>query len=138
MSNEALKNLVIAHLRGSVESFELPFDKDKKLTIIYGENGTGKSTICDALEFMSKGKVGSLDNRGLGKTNKYWNTVGKKPDDVSVTLQTTTTSCNARIVKGNVVVQPTGAHPHVEVLRRSQILDLKVHVGDTIAQRWSD
>ncbi len=67
MSDSALKALIIEHLRGSVVPFNLPFDKNKKLTVIYGENGTGKSTICDAFEFLGKGKVGSLENRGRGK-----------------------------------------------------------------------
>ncbi len=87
MSSTALTKLTIAHLRGAVEPFELPFEKGRKLTIIYGENGTGKSTICDALEFLSKGKIGSLDNRGLGSNiTRYWSTVSKKPADVSVIL----------------------------------------------------
>ena len=72
MSNNSPKKLTIECLRGSIRPFTLAFEKGKKLTIIYGENGTGKSTICDAFEFLGKGKVGSLENRGLGKTNRYW------------------------------------------------------------------
>lgn len=71
----ALTTLTITHLRGSVGSFVLPFEVGKGLTIVYGENGTGKSTICDALELLGKGRGGSLDNRGLGKTTAYWNTI---------------------------------------------------------------
>ncbi|MDZ4722171.1 MAG: ATP-binding protein [Roseiflexaceae bacterium] len=124
MSVAPLKKLTITHLRGAVEPFELPFEKDKKLTIVYGENGTGKSTICDALEFLSKGKVGSLDNRGLGKTNQYWNAVSKSAADVSVTLETSNSTCRAWMVKSDVVAQPADARPRVEVLRRTQILAL--------------
>ncbi len=61
MSKKTLKKLQISHLRGSTESFSLTFEKDKNLTVIYGDNGAGKSTICDALEFIGKGKVGSLE-----------------------------------------------------------------------------
>lgn len=124
MKPSALKKLTITHLRGAVASFELPFKPDTNLTIIYGENGTGKSTICDALELLSTGKVGSLDNRGLGKTNKYWNTVSKTPADVAVTLETANATCHARLVKGEVVAHPPDARPRVEVLRRGQILAL--------------
>lgn len=120
----ALTKLTIAHLRGAVESFELPFERGKKLTIIYGENGTGKSTICDALEFLSKGRVGSLDNRGLGKTTKYWNTISKTPSDISVTLDAVDGICRGTMGRSDAVVHPPDARPRVEVLRRSQILDL--------------
>jgi len=92
--------------------------------IIYGENGTGKSTICDAFGFLAEGNVGSLDNRGLGKTNRYWHSLGKKSTDVSVTLETTTTTCRATVSRSDVVVTPPEHRPRVEVLRRSQILSL--------------
>ena len=125
MSAAGLKKLTIEHLRGSVAPFTLPFEKGKKLTVIYGENATGKSTICDAFEFLGNGKVGSLENRGLGKTTKYWHSVGKKPADVAVTLETLDgTSCRAAIVKTEVVANPAAARPRVEVLRRSHILAL--------------
>ncbi|NTV12341.1 MAG: AAA family ATPase [Desulfobulbaceae bacterium] len=124
MSQGALKSLAIECLRGSVQLFKFPFEKGKKLTFIYGENGTGKSTICDAFEFLGKGKVGSLENRGLGKTNRYWHTLGKKPGDVSVSLETTVGSCVGTIGKTEVVVTPPDQRPLVEVLRRSQIQSL--------------
>lgn len=124
MSKGSLKKLAIEHLRGSVRPFMFPFEKGKKLTFIYGENGTGKSTICDAFEFLGKGKVGSLENRGLGKTNRYWQTLGKNPADVSVSLETTAGSCRGTIVKSEVIVTPPDQRPLVEVLRRSQIQSL--------------
>lgn len=120
----SLKKLIIEHLRGSVLPFSLPFERGRKLTVVYGENGTGKSTICDALEFLGKGRVGSLDNRGLGKTNPYWHSVGKKPSEVSVSLETSSGTCRATIHKSDVVAAPPELRPRVEVLRRSQILSL--------------
>ena len=124
MSNNSPKKLTIECLRGSIRPFTLAFEKGKKLTIIYGENGTGKSTICDAFEFLGKGKVGSLENRGLGKTNRYWHSVGKKPDDVAVELETASTTCRATLNKTEVICTPPENRPQVEVLRRAQILSL--------------
>ena len=125
MSASGLKKLTVEHLRGSVLPFILPFEKGKKLTVVYGENAAGKSTLCDAFEFLGKGKVGSLENRGLGKTNKYWPAVGKRPADIAVTLETLdSVTCRASMLKSDVVAQPAAARPKVEVLRRSQILAL--------------
>ena len=134
MSNSTLKSLTIEHLRGSVVPFALPFDKNKKLTVIYGENGTGKSTICDAFEFLGKGRVGSLENRGLGKTGRYWYSVGKTAADVSVTIETHDSTCVGKIHKSEVVCLPSEARPRVEVLRRGQILSLvEASPGDRYA-----
>jgi energy-coupling factor transporter ATP-binding protein EcfA2 len=135
MSAAGLKSLTIEHLRGSVAPFTLPLEKGKKLTVVYGENASGKSTICDAFEFLGKGKVGSLENRGLGKTNRYWHSVGKKPADVAVTLENSDgSSCRAIIVKSDVVANPAASRPRVEVLRRSQILALvEAKPGDRYA-----
>ncbi|HFD88026.1 MAG TPA: hypothetical protein ENJ35_10170, partial [Gammaproteobacteria bacterium] len=124
VSSAILKYLVIEHLRGSVTPFTLRFDKGKKLTVIYGENGTGKSTICDAFDFIGNGKVGSLDNRGLNRTGKYWHTLGKNPSDTAVAMEFSAGSCKATIVGGRVQVDSEEHRPRVNVLRRSQILNL--------------
>jgi len=50
MTSAALKSLTMTAFRGSSATFKLDFEKGKKLTLIYGENGTGKTTICDAFE----------------------------------------------------------------------------------------
>jgi energy-coupling factor transporter ATP-binding protein EcfA2 len=122
MSDSALRSLRIAHLRGSTVPFVLPFDEGKTLTIIYGENGTGKSTICDALELIGKGKVGSLDNRGLGQTSRYWPSLGRTRADSHVELEAGSGACRATLGANGVVVSPPERRPRVEVLRRSQIL----------------
>ncbi len=120
----ALKKLSVSHLRGSVIPFVLPFEKGKSLTVIYGENGTGKSTICDAFEFLGNGNVGSLENRGLGKTHRFWPSLGKKPSEISVCLESASSTCQAMIGKSEVVVRPAESRPQVEVLRKTKILAL--------------
>lgn len=124
MSAPSLISVEIENLRGSVTPFKLPFEKGKKLTIIYGENGTGKSTVSDAFDLLGNGKVGSLDTRGLGATRKYWPSVGKTAADVKVTLETTAGTCYVVLGKGDVVVTNEALRPQVAVLRRSQILQL--------------
>lgn len=119
-----LQELVVSHLRGSVVPFTLPFEKGKKLTVIYGENGTGKSTLCDAFEFLGNGKVSSLDGRGIGQTHSFWPSLGKVAQDVSVTLETAAGTFVGTLRGSTVTVAPIEDRPKVSVLRRSQILDL--------------
>lgn len=119
-----LTELQVAHLRGVTQPFVLPFEKGKKLTLVYGENGTGKSTLCDALDLIANGRVGSIENRGLGQTAPFWPAIGKQPADVRVTLKSASGDCSASIKSGKVIAVPADGRPRVEVLRRAQILDL--------------
>lgn len=134
MSQGTLLKLTVEHLRGSVIPFSFSFEKGKKLTIVYGENGTGKSTVCDALDFLGNGSVGSLDGRGLGTTKRYWHSVGKTPADVKVTLATSSGDCSASLGGKDVVVSQAQHRPRVEVLRRNQVLRL---VEAKPAERYS-
>lgn len=119
-----LHTLEIYALRGATEKFVLPFEKGKKITILYGENGSGKSTICDSLELLSDGKVGSLDDKGLGKTISYWPSTGKKPSDLSVILKTSNGQWEVKLAKSKAVVTPDAGRPQVKILRRNQLLNL--------------
>lgn len=124
MTFPSLISLSIENLRGSVTPFTLSFEKGKKLVIIYGENGTGKSTVSDAFDLLGNGEVGSLDTRGLGATRRYWPSIGKKAADVKVTLETASGNCSVSLGKSDVVVSNEGLRPQVAVLRRTQILRL--------------
>jgi len=124
MSANRLLSIQIENLRGSVTPFKLPFEKGKKLTIVYGENGTGKSTLSDAFDFLGNGKVGSLEGRGLGTTQKYWPSIGKAAGDVMVMLETAEGSCSVSLGKNDISVANESMRPKVAVLRRSEILSL--------------
>jgi hypothetical protein len=124
MGDGALKMLRIEHLRGAVRPFVLPFEPGKKLTIVYGENGSGKSTICDAFELVGKGKVGSLEHRGLGRTERYWQSLGKQRTDVCVELETEGGTFRATLGRSGVDASLPDRRPRVEVLRRRQVQEL--------------
>jgi recombinational DNA repair ATPase RecF len=119
-----LQKLEINALRGATRPFILNFEKGKTITILYGENGTGKSTICDSLELLAKGKLGSLVGKGIGKTEAYWHSTGKKPSDLSVALTSSAGRWEAKLAKSKVFVNPELGRPQVEILRRSKILSL--------------
>lgn len=124
MSASPLVSIQIENLRGSVTPFKLTFEKGKKLTIIYGENATGKSTVSDAFDLLGNGNVGSLERRGLGTTQKFWPSIGKTPAEVRVTLDTQSGECSVGFVKKDITVTNEHLRPKVAVLRRSEILGL--------------
>ena len=133
MSANSLESITIYALRGSTCTFSLKFEKGKKLTIIYGENGTGKTTICDAFEFIGNRNVGSLEKRGLGNTTRFWHSVDKDQSDVSVILKCSDMECTAFLQRDKVFVTPSDVRTRVEVLRRSQIHSL---IEAQAAQRY--
>lgn len=119
-----LKSLQIHALRGATKPLTLTFDAGKKIAILYGENGTGKSTICDAIELITSESVGSLDNKGIGKTTTFWHSTGYMPGDLCVTLATKDGAWQAKVTKSKVVVTPSDSRPKAAILRRNQILSL--------------
>ena len=130
-----LKQLTIAGFRGAIKPFSLRFTAEKSFTVIYGENASGKSTICDALELLGRAKVGSLDNRGLGATTRYWPSIGRSLSDISVSLESLNGECLATIARtGDVFISPEPLRPRVEVFRRNQILSL---IETTPAARYA-
>ena len=121
----SLKSLTLTAFRGSSNTFKLDFEKGKKLTLIYGENGTGKTTICDAFEFLASEKVGSIEERGMGKgLEKFWPTAGKPGSALQVDLETSAATCTGKIVNKKASVSPVSSRPRIELLRQRQILEL--------------
>lgn len=120
-----LTSLSLEALRGATQPFVLKFQSGKPITIVYGENGAGKSTICDALDLLGNSEVSSLKGKGLTPpTSRYWHATNRKPADIKVTLTATTGTWTAQVAKGKVLVTPTEGRPTVAILRRHQILDL--------------
>lgn len=124
-TNSTLRTLRIKKFRGSTRDFTIKFDPKKSLTLIYGENGSGKTTICDAFDFLGNGKVGSLEGRGLGQIRPYWPALGTSSADILVELEADGAIWKAQANTKTVVLSPKSTLPFkIEVLRRSSILRL--------------
>lgn len=125
MTAAALTSLTLTAFRGSSRTLKLEFEKNRKLTLIYGENGSGKTTICDAFDFLAKDDLGSLNGKGLGTgLHKYWPAAGRAASDLAVELETSGGVCRGNLQGSKAVVQPVALKPRVEILRRQQVLKL--------------
>lgn len=120
-----VSSIKMAGFRGAVSASEITFDATKTVTLIFGENGTGKSTIADAFDFVCNKSVGSLENYSLGtKPHKYLAALGKRPADVKVTLAAPGKKWEATLATAGPVVIPAADCPEARILRRKSILKL--------------
>lgn len=76
-----MRRVELTHWRGATCSHVIDFDVSKQVVLIYGENGTGKSSILDAIEYTLSGRAGSLEFLSLDGAGreKHLNTLGANP-----------------------------------------------------------
>ncbi|MBC8525892.1 MAG: DUF2813 domain-containing protein [Candidatus Cloacimonetes bacterium] len=78
---QKIKNLKIKCFRGIIER-DLPFEG--KSIVLFGENGHGKSSFVDALEFFFKGNVPYLDEAQTTSTVRHVPHISYKKKDCKV------------------------------------------------------
>jgi ABC-type Mn2+/Zn2+ transport system ATPase subunit len=85
MSNP-IQGVKLTCFRGASRMTEVHFDTKKALVMIFGENGTGKSTIIDALDLVANRHIGSLHNRSVGQQGQqkmgFLPTIGKNKKEL--------------------------------------------------------
>ena len=59
MNNSKISKLIIEHFRGISDELSLSFDMkgNAESALIFGDNGSGKSSIIDAIEFITQGSI---------------------------------------------------------------------------------
>ena len=117
-----IEKLEIRSFRGATKPTEIPFDTSKPLVVVFGENGTGKSTIVDALDFIANGQVGSLEDR-KSTTVKDSPSLGQRDKDVQITLRRADEAWTGTLKGATTQVSPLEGRPKIEILRRSQLLN---------------
>ena len=65
-----LSNLSVKYFRGIADQQNIDFNKKGKVVVLYGENGTGKSSFVNALEYLFKGKLDILKSQSIDKKQK--------------------------------------------------------------------
>jgi recombinational DNA repair ATPase RecF len=65
----SLKTMTVGPFRGFAKQEE--FDLNSRLVLIYGPNGTGKSSFCEALEYSLLGNVAEAESKRFRDQNEY-------------------------------------------------------------------
>jgi len=136
--SRAIQRLTLRSFRGATEPVDIDLDTDKPLVVIFGENGCGKSSLIDGIDFIANGSYGSLMHRSVdGQRHPFLASLGHELDDIEIGLQTKEGGAwIAKLSNRQASVQRisnTGELPVVHVLRRAEILDI---VEATPAKRY--
>lgn len=79
-----IKSISIAGIRGIKNSITLPLNE--KSVLLYGDNGTGKSSISDAIEWFYTDKVSHLSSGEIGLKDALRNSYQKDSDTASIEI----------------------------------------------------
>lgn len=115
-----IDQLRIENFRGASTKLELTFSAKKKLVVIFGENGTGKTTIVDALDAIANCSGGSLALKSSTDVRAHWATVGKASSEIAVECTSGNVTWKSYLRKREIVTEPAPG-PNIRVLRRSNL-----------------
>lgn len=119
----SIEKIRLDAFRGATKEVAIKFDPEKRVTLIFGENGNGKSTIIDGFTFLCNQSRGSLDDRAGSRSHKFLVSSGRSSKDLFVELKTSANSIPwmAKLSGSQIQVGPESGYPHLKVLRRATI-----------------
>lgn len=119
-----LQTLQINAFRGATKPLTIEFDSQKPITMVFGENGNGKSSISDALICLCTDSIGSLADKS--SVDKKFLRALNSTDDVSISLKTTIGNFTAQLNPNGTTFTKTPAEglPQVRQMRRKQVTKL--------------
>ena len=115
--------LVIENYRGASSRLKLEFDHSKPVTLLFGENGTGKTTIADAFDAVGNNSKGSLGDKSSTKARQHLPTIGKNPADVRIELSIAGKVWKTTLSNDTLSTTPQ-PNPKIRVLRRKHLQEL--------------
>ncbi|MEK7383472.1 MAG: AAA family ATPase [Elusimicrobiota bacterium] len=119
-----IEKLSLTGFRGASIDVDLPFDAAKPITMIFGENGTGKSSIIDALDFVCNKEFGSVAEKSGTNPKEHVVALKKTAKDLKVSLQYDGSVWTGVLDKGLPSVAGPTAPPRARILRRGQIQEV--------------
>lgn len=124
MSNPITK-IQMTGFRGAVGELELEFNPEKDFVMLFGENGSGKSSILDAIDVVCSGTNGCLDGISVGQNpGRYLCSLGSQPNSLRVTVHSDGDNWTGTMSRNAISVAGPATKPKVKILRRNSILEL--------------
>jgi energy-coupling factor transporter ATP-binding protein EcfA2 len=118
-----LRQLSLSGFRGATQFVDIAFE-DKPVVMIFGENGTGKSTIVDAIDFICNERAGTLEGRQSTPVKEYLPSLGIAASSLQVDLKWGSDIFKATLNGSKPKITGPQARPKARILRRTQILEI--------------
>lgn len=121
-----IESIIMEKFKGATNRVAIDFDTSKPVVMIFGENGTGKSTIVDAIDFVYNENFGSIDQRSTtGSKADLLASLGSPAGNLKVIAKYAGNNWTGIIGHGKKPVSTgSGNRPTVKILRRSEILKI--------------
>lgn len=119
-----IESITLEFFKGATNKVTIDFDTSKPVVIIFGENGTGKSTIVDAIDFVCNENFGSIDQRSTtGSKADLLASLGRTVENLKVVAKYAGNIWTGIIGLGRKPASTgSGDRATVKILRRNEIL----------------
>lgn len=114
----------LERFRGATQPIDLHFSPNKKMVLIFGENGSGKSTIVDGIDLVCNKSPGSIAEISSTSVAEHLHSLGATQAQLRVDIECNGVVCTGRVSGRNPQVPATPAPPMAHILRRSNLLSL--------------
>jgi len=131
--NKRIEKVTLTRFRGATTTTEVVFDPRRPITFIFGENGSGKSSIVDAIDFVCNQAPGSLADRSSTRPKDHLPAIGYKAKDLKVELVCGGRVWSAKFSGAKIQSSDEATLPVAHVLRRGRLLNL---IDATPAERY--
>jgi len=122
--NMRIEKVTAAKFRGASRVTTLSFDPSKRFVLLFGENGTGKSTIIDAIDLVCNQNAGTLEYRSSVSLAKHLPTIGCSARDLYAEVSSDGKTWRASLKGAKIAIQPDDNTPSAAILRRHKVLKL--------------
>ncbi|MFC1492882.1 AAA family ATPase [candidate division KSB1 bacterium] len=123
--SKPIHKIELSGFRGATVPFTLEFDHSKDVTMLFGENGSGKSSILDSIDVVANSCIGSLEDISVGRNpGKYLCSLGTPPTNLGITLHSDPEIWTGTMHSNNISITGPDIKPIVTILRRNKILTL--------------
>ncbi len=123
-----IEKITLNRFRGATATTEVTFDPNKAVVIVFGENGSGKSSIADAIDFVFNQASGSLGDRSSTRPKDHLPAIGHSAKEIKVEIvyggRTWTGKFTGAKIQVNEQSNLPADLPVAHVLRRSRLLNL--------------